>query len=114
MAVWRLAVAIILFLLTAYIAILLVPHLRWKHWRYEVREQEIEFNAAFLSLKVRLCQWFVFNMLIQNKALFYESITWQPLQSHSQPYMNPALDVEEAEEMRHAISRLARVAEEDV
>ena len=26
----------------------------------------------------------------------------------------PALDIEEAEEMRHAISRLARVADEDV
>ena len=114
--VWISAVAIILFLLTAYIAIFLVPHLRWKHWRYEVREQEIEIQRGIFVIKSTLVPMVRVQHVDteQGPLLRKYNLATVTISTAATVHGIPALDVEEAEEMRHAISRLARVADEDV
>ena len=114
--IWISIVAIILFLLTAYIAILLVPHLRWKHWRYEVREQEIEIQRGIFVIKSTLVPMVRVQHVDteQGPLLRKYNLATVTVSTAATVHVIPALDVEEAEEMRHAISRLARVAEEDV
>ena len=47
---WISVTAIILFLIYACLTIFLVPNLRWKHWRYEIREQEIEIQKGIFVI----------------------------------------------------------------
>ena len=114
--VWISAVAIILFLLIAYIAIFLVPHLRWKHWRYEVREQEIEIQRGIFVIKSTLVPMVRVQHVDteQGPLLRKYNLATVTISTAATVHGIPALDVEEAEEMRHAISRLARVEDEDV
>lgn len=114
--VWISVVAIILFLLTAYIATFLVPHLRWKHWRYEVREQEIEIQRGIFVIKSTLVPMVRVQHVDteQGPLLRKYNLATVTISTAATVHGIPALDVEEAEEMRHAISRLARMAEEDV
>jgi uncharacterized protein len=114
--VWISVVAIILFLLTSYIAIFLVPHLRWKHWRYEVREQEIEIQQGIFVIKSTLVPMVRVQHVDteQGPLLRKYNLATVTISTAATVHGIPTLDVEEAEEMRHAISRLARVAEEDV
>ena len=114
--IWISVVAIILFLLTAYIDIFLVPNLRWKHWRYEVREQEIEIQRGIFVIKSTLVPMVRVQHVDteQGPLLRKYNLATVTISTAATVHGIPALDVEEAEEMRHAISRLARVAEEDV
>ena len=114
--VWISVVAIILFLLTAYIDIFLVPHLRWRHWRYEVREQEIEIQRGIFIIKSTLVPMVRVQHVDteQGPLLRKYNLATVTISTAATVHGIPALDVEEAEEMRHAISRLARVADEDV
>jgi uncharacterized protein len=112
--VWISVVAIILFLLTAYTAIFLVPHLRWKHWRYEVREQEIEIQRGIFVIKSTLVPMVRVQHVDteQGPLLRKYNLATVTISTAATAHGIPALDIEEAEEMRHAISRLARVAED--
>lgn len=114
--VWIGVVLIILFLLTAYIAIFLVPHLRRKHWRYEVREGEIEIQHGIFVIKSTLVPMIRVQHVDteQGPLLRKYNLATVTISTAATIHVIPALDVEEAEEMRHAISSLARVAEEDV
>ena len=113
---WIGIVAIIFFLLTASIVIFLVPHLRWKHWRYEVREQEIEIQRGIFVIKSTLVPMVRVQHVDteQGPLLRKYNLATVTISTAATVHGIPALDVEEAEEMRHAISRLARVADEDV
>jgi uncharacterized protein len=114
--IWISVVAIILFLLAAYIDSFLVPNLRWKHWRYEVREQEIEIQRGIFIIKRTLVPMVRVQHVDteQGPLLRKYNLATVTISTAATIHVIPALDVEEAEEMRHAISRLARVAEEDV
>jgi len=114
--VWISVVASILFLISAYVDILLFPHLRWKHWRYEVREQEIEIQRGIFVIKRTLVPMVRVQHVDteQGPILRKYNLATVTIATAATVHGIPALDVDEAEEMRHAISRLARVAEEDV
>ncbi|WP_338471487.1 PH domain-containing protein [Niallia sp. XMNu-256] len=114
--IWISITAIILFLLFAYIDIYLVPKLRWKHWRYEVREQEIEIQSGIFVIKRTLVPMVRVQHVDteQGPLLRKYNLATVTISTAATVHGIPAIDVEEAEEMRHAISRLARVAEEDV
>lgn len=113
---WISVTAIILFLIFAFIDIYLFPNLRWKHWRYEVREQEIEIQSGIFVIKRTLVPMVRVQHVDteQGPLLRKYQLATVTISTAATVHGIPALDVEEAEEMRHAISRLARVAEEDV
>lgn len=113
---WIIVVAVILFLLTVFIIIFLVPNIRWKNWRYEVREQEIEIQQGIFVIKRTLVPMVRVQHVDteQGPLLRKYNLATVTISTAATVHGIPALEVEEAEEMRHAISRLARVAEEDV
>ena len=96
--------------------ILLLPKLRWKRWRYEVREQEIELQHGVLIIKRTLIPMIrVQHVDTQQGPLLRKyQLSTVMISTAATVHEIPALDMHEAEELRRSISSLARVADEDV
>ncbi|MBB6447671.1 PH domain-containing protein [Bacillus benzoevorans] len=114
--VWISAAAIILFILTVVFSVFIFPKLRWKRWRYEVREQEIELqHGMFIVTRTLVPMVRVQHVDTKQGPLLRKyNLASVTISTAATVHEIPALDNEEAEEMRVFISRLARVADEDV
>lgn len=114
--IWISIVAIILFLFFTYFIVFLFPTLRWKRWRYEVREQEIELQHGIFVIKRTLIPMVRVQHVDtqQGPILRKYNLASVTISTAATVHEIPALDLEEAEEMRTSISKLARVADEDV
>ncbi|WP_033826927.1 PH domain-containing protein [Bacillus andreraoultii] len=113
---WISIVLSLLWIVESYFVIFFNPKLRWKIWRYEVREQEIEIQHGL---------WVITKTLIPMIRVQHVDHTQGPLlkkyhlatvqiSTAATVHEIPALDEIEAEELRKVISKLARVADEDV
>lgn len=113
---WIIALAVILLLLEAYFFIYLFPKLKWKRWRYEVREQEIELQQGIFIIKRTLIPMIRVQHVDtrQGPLLRKYKLATVTVSTAATIHEIPALELEEAEEMRVFISKLARVADEDV
>ncbi len=100
----------------SYLFIFLLPTLRWKRWRYEVREQEIELQYGVFIIKKTLIPMIrVQHVDTQQGPLLRKyKLSTVTVSTAATVHEIPALDMEEAESLRTSISRLARVADEDV
>lgn len=114
--IWISVVAIIIFLFFTYFLVFLFPTLRWKRWRYEVREQEIELQHGIFVIKRTLVPMVRVQHVDtqQGPILRKYQLASVTISTAATVHEIPALDLEEAEEMRISISKLARVADEDV
>ncbi|MCQ6276953.1 PH domain-containing protein [Bacillus sp. V3B] len=114
--VWISIVAIILFLFFTYFIVFLFPILRWKRWRYEVREQEIELQHGIFVIQRTLIPMVRVQHVdtLQGPILRKYHLASVTISTAATVHEIPALDLKEAEEMRISISKLARVADEDV
>lgn len=114
--IWIIAGVIVLVLIFSYLNILFIPKLRWKRWRYEVREQEIELKRGVFIIKRTLIPMIrVQHVDTQQGPLLRKyQLSTVMISTAATVHEIPALDMEEAEELRQSISRLARVADEDV
>ncbi|WP_165999242.1 PH domain-containing protein [Bacillus sp. Cs-700] len=113
---WILAVGCVLALLFVILQTWLLPKLRWKKWRYEVTEHEIELKHGVIIVKRTLIPM----VRVQHvdtrqgpllRAYRLSSVT---ISTAATTHEIPALSNEIADELRDRISILARVAEDDV
>lgn len=113
---WLIAALITLILTYSYLTIFFFPKLRWKRWRYEVREQEIELMRGVFIIKRTLIPMVrVQHVDTQQGPLLRKyQLSTVMISTAATVHEIPALDMDEAEELRQSISRLARVADEDV
>ncbi len=113
---WLIAALITLILTYSYLIIFFFPKLRWKRWRYEVREQEIELMRGVFIIKRTLIPMVrVQHVDTQQGPLLRKyQLSTVMISTAATVHEIPALDMDEAEELRQSISRLARVADEDV
>lgn len=113
---WIIGVIFFIALTYSYVMILLLPKLRWKRWRYEVREQEIELQHGVLIIKRTLIPMIrVQHVDTQQGPLLRKyQLSTVMISTAATVHEIPALDMHEAEELRRSISSLARVADEDV
>jgi len=113
---WIIVGMIVLVLIYSYAMIFFFPKLRWKRWRYEVREQEIELQRGVFIIKRTLIPMVrVQHVDTQQGPLLRKyQLSTVMISTAATVHEIPALDMEEAEELRQSISRLARVADEDV
>ncbi|MCR2822622.1 PH domain-containing protein [Lederbergia panacisoli] len=116
---WPIWIAIATGLLVLFITIMsivIVPAIRWKRWRYEVREQEIELqHGVFVITRTLVPMVRVQHVdTVQGPILRKYNLATIEISTAATRHEIPAVDLEEAEELRHAISKLARVAEDDV
>lgn len=113
---WIIGAILIFILIYGFLFIYLLPLLRWKRWRYEVREQEIELQHGVFIVKRTLVPMIrVQHVDTQQGPILrkYELAT-VTVSTAATIHEIPALQLDEAEELRVFISRLARVADEDV
>lgn len=113
---WVIAAALLIAVVYSYLFIILLPSLRWKRWRYEVREQEIELQYGVFIIKRTLIPMIrVQHVDTQQGPLLRKyMLATVTISTAATVHEIPALDMEEAEGLRNSISRLARVADEDV
>jgi uncharacterized protein len=113
---WIIGAAVVVAALYSYLFIVLLPTLRWKRWRYEVREQEIELQYGVFIIKKTLIPMIrVQHVDTQQGPLLRKyRLSTVTVSTAATVHEIPALDMEEAEGLRTSISRLARVADEDV
>jgi uncharacterized protein len=113
---WIIGAAIAMAVIYSYLFIFLLPKLRWKRWRYEVREQEIELQYGVFIVKRTLIPMIRVQHVdtLQGPLLRKYGLSTVTVSTAATVHEIPALDMEEAESLRTSISRLARVADEDV
>lgn len=114
--VWLIWLVLFLLIVDGYFSIYYFPLLKWKRWRYEVREQEIEIKQGVFIIKRTLVPMIRVQHVDtkQGPILKKYQLATVTVATAATIHEIPALELEEAEELRIFISRLARVADEDV
>jgi len=113
---WIIWVTILFLIVYGYLMIYLFPSLKWKRWRYEVREQEMELQRGiFIITRTLVPMVRVQHVDTQQGPLLRKyKLATVTVSTAATIHEIPALELEEAEELRLIISKLARVADEDV
>lgn len=114
--IWIIAAALLIFAMDVYLVIFLIPALRWKRWRYEVRENEIELQYGVFIIKRTLVPMIRVQHVDtrQGPILRKYRLATVTISTAATVHEIPALDMDEAEELRYFISKLVRVADDDV
>jgi membrane protein YdbS with pleckstrin-like domain len=109
-------IAIILVLIVALTSIWLFPNIRWDHWRYEVREHEIEIQSGLFIVKRTLIPMVRVQHVdtSQGPILKRYNLANISISTAATTHIIPMLITNDADNLRARISILARVAEEDV
>lgn len=109
-------IAIIVVAAVAFITIWLFPKIRWNHWRYEVREHEIEIQSGLFIVKRTLIPMVRVQHVdtSQGPILKKYDLANISISTAATTHVIPMLVTEEADRLRTRISELARVAEDDV
>lgn len=94
----------------------LFPKIKWLRWRYEVRESEIELQHGLFIVKRTLIPMVRVQHVdtSQGPILRKYNLAGITISTAATTHEIPSLVVEEADELRHRISVLARVADDDV
>ncbi|EOR26140.1 PH domain-containing protein [Cytobacillus oceanisediminis] len=94
----------------------ILPPLKWKRWRYEVRGDEIEIQQGVIVIKRTLIPMIRVQHvdMKQGPLLKKYELATVSISTAATIHEIPVLEVEEAEEIRHYISSKTKVAEEDV
>lgn len=102
--------------LSAVFFIYLFPKIRWDHWRYEVREHEIEIQHGLFVVKRTLIPMVRVQHVdtTQGPILKKYDLGNISISTAATVHTIPALVMDEADVLRARISELARVAEDDV
>ncbi|MFZ0370713.1 MAG: PH domain-containing protein [Halobacillus sp.] len=113
---WLLAIAAGVILVELILSVWLIPDLRWKRWRYEVTEQDIELQHGIFIIQRTLVPMVRVQHVDteQGPLLRKYRLSTISISTAATVHKIPALDEQEAEELRRSISSLARVAEDDV
>jgi membrane protein YdbS with pleckstrin-like domain len=101
-------------LLVGAVAIGLVPELRWRRWRWEVREHEIDIRRGTLAVTRTLVPMLRVQHVDTKRDLLQQWLGLATVVFHTAAGSNeiPALTVDEAGHVRDRIAALARTADE--
>jgi len=110
-------IALTVFSLAYYFAgIFLIPYIRWKHWRYEIDEHEIDLMRGVLIRRRTLIPLSRVQHVdtTQGPILRWYKLASVTISTAATTHEISALDVLIADQVRDTISTYARLAEEDV
>ena len=113
---WFIVLAILIAFLYSVLFIFIIPNIRWKRWRYEIREKEIELQHGVFIIKRTLVPMIRVQHVdtVQGPLLRKYRLATITISTAATVHHIPTIDVIEAETVRQSISALARVDEEDV
>lgn len=114
--VWIVWIAAGILVLELIFSVWLLPSLKWRRWRYEVTEQDVELQHGILLITKTLVPMVRVQHVDteQGPLLRKFRLATISISTAATVHKIPALDEQEAEELRQSISALARVAEDDV
>ena len=100
--------------LVAVTAVGIAPELRWRRWRWEVREQEIDIRHGTLAVTRTLVPMLRVQHVVTRRDLLQQWLGLATVVFHTAAGSNqiPALSVAEAGRVRDRIAELARTADE--
>jgi len=95
-------------------AIVVSPELRWRRWRWEVREHEIDLQRGTLAITRTLVPMLRVQHVDTKRDLLQQVLGLATVVFHTAAGANeiPALTVAEAGEVRDRIAALAQAADE--
>jgi membrane protein YdbS with pleckstrin-like domain len=101
-------------LLVGAVAIGLVPELRWRRWRWEVREHEIDIRRGTVAVTRTLVPMLRVQHVDTKRDLLQQALGLATVVFHTAAGSNeiPALTVAEAGQVRDRIAALAQTADE--
>lgn len=107
---------ICLIIILAILSILVLPAIRWEHWRYDVREHEIEIQSGLFVVKRTMIPMVRVQHVdsAQGPILKKYNLANISISTAATTHTIPMLISEDADLMRKRIAELARVAEDDV
>jgi uncharacterized protein len=113
---WISVILIGIELISTYLFIFLLPSIKWRRWRYDVRDEEVELQEGIFIVKRTLIPMIRVQHVdtVQGPILRKYQLASVIINTAATSHEIPALEESEAEELRHFISNLARVADEDV
>ncbi|GHI01333.1 PH domain-containing protein [Neobacillus kokaensis] len=113
---WISIILVVLGILFPCLHIFVTPTLRWRSWRYDVREEEIELEEGIFVKTRTLVPMIRVQHVDTNQGPILRRYKLASVVVHTAATAHeiPALEETEAEELRFFISKLARTAEEDV
>ena len=112
---WPAYIGLGLFVLYAILNIWLLPAMRWKRWRYDVHEHEIDLQRG-IFVKQRTLVPMVRVQHVdtrQGPILKRYKLSTVIISTAATIHEIPALGEEEADQVRDYISKLARVTDDD-
>lgn len=114
--VWITVVSVLLALVLSALSIFIIPNMRWKRWRYEVTEHELELQFGIFFIHRTLVPMVRVQHVdtSQGPLLKKYNLATVSVSTAATVHEIPAVDMEEAEALRRSISALARVAKDDV
>jgi uncharacterized protein len=91
-----------------------VPELRWRRWRWEVREHEIDIRRGTIAVTRTLVPMLRVQHVDTKRDLLQQGLGLATVVFHTAAGANeiPALTVAEAGQVRDRIAALARTADE--
>ncbi|WP_078382400.1 PH domain-containing protein [Sutcliffiella halmapala] len=113
---WVIALAISLVVVMIIMSIFIVPAMQWKRWRFEVHEHEIDIQRGIFIKKRTLVPMVRVQHVDtkQGPILQRYHLSTVIISTAATVHEIPALDAEQADQLRDYISKLARVSEDDV
>ncbi|MFU8859543.1 MAG: PH domain-containing protein [Cyclonatronaceae bacterium] len=113
---WPAWIGILFVLMTGLFDIAIIPELRWRKWRYTIAESEIDLIRGVFIIKRTLIPVNRIQHVDtrQGPILRYFGLSSVTISTAATMHEIPALDDETADHVRNHISKLARVAREDV
>lgn len=113
---WISAILVGLWILQVIFGIWLIPKIRHRIWRYEVFEHEIEIQHGLIRVTRVIVPMVRVQHVDTSQGPLLRRYRLASIQISTAATVHdiPALELEEADELRDYISRLARVTEDDV
>jgi len=113
---WWYALGIIIALIYFILKVVVIPNIRWKIWRYEVREKEVELQHGVFVISRTLIPMVRVQHVdtVQGPLLRRYRLASLLISTAATVHHIPAIDIDEADKLRHSISALAKVDEDDV
>lgn len=113
---WAIGTAGLISVAVTYISVFLFPSMKWKRWRYDVREKEIEIQSGLFIIKRTLIPMVRVQHVETNQGplLRKYQLASVEISTAATTHEIPALELTEADELRFYISKMASVEEDDV
>jgi membrane protein YdbS with pleckstrin-like domain len=114
--IWTRAASVLLVFVTAFALIMVIPKLRWKRFRYEIKEEEIDLQHGLLILRHTLIPMIKVQHVDtkQGPILRRFGLAAVTFSTAAGSFEIPALTEYTAARVRNQIARLARISDEEI